>query len=83
MKTVVGAWAALLMGVGRVWSGSGTGIGIGTGIGPGTFCSSSVVVRSVPSAPTGDAVVGVDVGCGLWTLCCLGLSWLCWGLVLG
>jgi hypothetical protein len=82
MKTVVGAWAALLMGaerrwlmgVGSVWCGSGTGIGIGTGIGPGTFFSSGVVVRSVPSAPTGDVDVdcGSGSGCGCGTLCCLG-----------
>ena len=82
MKTVVGAWAVLLMGaerrwlmgVGSVWCGSGTGIGIGTGIGPGTFFSSGVVVRSVPSAPTGDVDVdcGSGSGCGCGTLCCLG-----------
>jgi hypothetical protein len=68
MKTVVGAWAALLMGaerrwlmgVGSVWSGSGTGIGIGTGIGPGTFFSSGVVVSFGSISP--------DRGCGcrLW-----------------
>jgi len=71
----MGAERRWLMGVGSVWSGSGTGIGIGTGIGPGTFFSSGVVVRSVPSAPTGDVDVdcgsGCGCGCGCGTLCCL------------